>query len=86
MPTFRQSALLRKEEAVSKGEIEKCAHAVHLNPSSLTEARIYYKEAARTLSRVLPGGVIFEFLRERLCQPRIKAAERESAEGATRCA
>jgi len=52
MPTFRQSALLRKEEAVSKGEIEKCARTVHLIPSFNIEASIYYKEAARVLSRL----------------------------------
>ena len=61
MPTFRQSALLRKEEAVSKGEIEKCARAVHLSLSFISEARNYYRKRRESCQEVLTLGYLLTF-------------------------
>jgi hypothetical protein len=42
--SHRQSALPKKEEAVSKGEVEKCASAKHCG--------IHYRGQAKNLSRL----------------------------------
>jgi len=42
----RRSALLKKEEAVGKGEVEKCTSATH--------DLGYYRQVVKTLSRIFP--------------------------------
>jgi hypothetical protein len=44
--TFRQPAPLRKEEAVRKGEVKKCARAVHLDLPRLKRGA-NYRESLR---------------------------------------